>query len=289
MERNSTYGTITSTDGYKVFTAADRKRYTFYFVLVFYALAVYKLINGMWLFQNTPFTFRPYFDGSLWVFLQTGIHQWLLYNQSASLLMDLFFYLLPCVYYVVFNRSVKAAAVVAGLMLLFNLVYVWCYTVYPTNSPEGHTAWLFTPVLFMSVTLTGFYLWMHSLRYFFLFFFFSAALWKFYQGGVFEPLQMSGILLEQHKDLLVTDAQGWYASFIYWLIQHPVAGRILYLCATVFELIFIVGFFTRKYDRLLLLLFCLFLVMDVLVMKIPYYEVLALCLPFLFSEKKDPF
>jgi hypothetical protein len=289
MERNSTYGTIASKDVYEAFTAADRKRYTLYFTLVFYTLAVYKLINGMWLFQNTPFAFRPYFDGSLWLFLQTGIHQWLLYNQSASVLMDLLFYLMPGLYFTAYFHNLKIAPVLAAFMLLINLVYVWCYTVYPTNSPEGHTAWLFTPVLFMSVTLPGFYLWMHALRYFFLFFFFSAALWKFYQGGVLEPMQMSAILLEQHKDLLVTDAQSWYTSFIYWLVHHPVAGRILYLSATVVELIFIVGFFTRKYDRVLLLLFCMFLLMDVLVMKIPYYEVLALCLPFLFSGKKDPF
>lgn len=289
MERQHTHSTIAALETAPVFTHEDRKRYTLFFVIVFYALAVYKFINGMWLFQNTPFAFRPYFDGSLWMFLQTGIHQWLLYNSSAALGMDLLFYLLPGIYFFVFTRSVKAAAFVAGLMFLFNLVYVWCYTVYPTNSPEGHTAWLFTPVLFMSIGLTGFYLWMHALRYFFLFFFFSAALWKFYQGGVFEPMQMSGILLEQHKDLLVTDAQGWYASFIYWLIQHPVAGRLLYLAATGIELVFIIGFFTRKYDRLLLVLFCVFLVMDVLVMKIPYYEVLGLTLPLLFSKKADPF
>jgi hypothetical protein len=288
MERQPTYNTIKATDAKLAFTDADRKRYTFYFILVFYALAIYKLINGMWLFQNTPFAFRPYFDGSLWMFLQTGMHQWLLYNTPASLAMDLMFYLLPAVYYFVFLRNIKTAAIVAACMLFFNPLYVWCYTVFPTNSIEGHTAWLFTPVLFLCVTLTGFYLWMHALRYFFLFFFFSAALWKFYQGGVFEPMQMSGILLEQHKDLLATDPQGWYTSFIYWLIQHPVAGKLFYVAATGIELVFVIGFFTRRFDRLLLLLFCIFLVMDVLVMKIPYYEVLCLTLPFLFSRKTDP-
>jgi hypothetical protein len=288
MERQPTHSTIAAQDTEASFTAADRTRYTLLFMLIFYALAVYKFVNGMWLFQNTPFAFRPYFDGSLWMFMQTGFHQWLLNNQPASIVMDLMFYLLPAIYFIAYNRNVKKASVIAAFMLLMNLVYVWCYTLYPTNSPEGHTGWLFTPVLFMSVTLTGFYLWMHALRYFFLFFFFSAALWKIYQGGVFEPMQMSGILLEQHKDLLVTDAQGWYAYFIYWLVQHPVAGRFLYLATTIVELIFIIGFFTRKYDRLLLLLFCIFLLLDVLVMKIPYYEVLGLTLPLLFSGKKDP-
>src|SRR5215218_3306778 len=99
----------------------------------------------------------------------------------------------------------------------------------------------------MSVRLKTFYFLMHGLRYFFLFFFASAALWKFYQGGIFNTQQMSGILLMQHKEFLVFAPDYWYTQLIYWIVRHPLAGYSLYVTATALELSFLVGFFAKKY------------------------------------------
>ena len=70
----------------------------------------------------------------------------------------------------------------------------------------------------------------------------------------------------------------WQTKLISYVIDHARLGYLLYLLATLVELSFIVGFFTRKYDKILALLFLLFLVMDHLLMRITYYEVLPLLL-----------
>jgi ABC-type dipeptide/oligopeptide/nickel transport system permease subunit len=57
------------------------------------------------------------------------------------------------------------------------------------------------------------------------------------------------------------------------------------LSATLLELSFIAGFFTKKYDRLLLALVVIFLVMDHLIMRITYYEIAPLALTFMFSKE----
>jgi hypothetical protein len=81
----------------------------------------------------------------------------------------------------------------AGWMLIVNWTYIQSYTLYPTNSIEGHVAWLIFPVLFLFKSERTFLLLFEALRYFFLFAMVSSGIWKFLQGGIFHIDQMSGI------------------------------------------------------------------------------------------------
>jgi len=270
------------------FSGHNRTRFTFLFILLFYILAAYKLWNGMWLFQMQPHFFNTRFDGTTWLIMQTGIHQWLLDNKPGWILFDALFYAMPLLYWLAYKYSMKWVPWVAIIMLLVNWIYVQCYTLYPTNSIEGHVGWLLYPFVLMTVRLKSFYFLMNAMRYFFLFFFASAALWKLRQGGAFNPEQMSGILLGQHKEYLVSAPDYWYTLFIYWLVRHQAVSYGLYLAGLLLELVFLVGFFTKKYDRTLLVLFIVFLIMDLFIMRIPYFEILPLALPLLFSKYGEP-
>jgi len=221
--------------------------------------------------QPSFFYTRP--DVFTWAFMQTGLHRWLLNNPNGCMLFDVLFYTAPAIYFLHYRNSKNTAYISAIYMLVINWVYVQCYTLYATNSIEGHLAWLLFPLVFMPKKEEGFYVLFDGLRYFFLFFFASAGLWKLRQGGVFNPAEMSGVLLYQHSQLLTSSPDYWQTKLILWLIQHKFIGYALYLSATLFELSFIVGFFTKRFDRVLLLLFLLFLVMDYIVMRIPYFEV----------------
>ncbi len=209
MEREIIYKNVNKKGILNAFSETDQKRYILFFILLFYILAICKFANEMWLFQNPPFAFRLYFDVSLWFFLQTGIHQIILDNHSVCLLFDAVFYTLPVLYYFTFLRKSKFSIWLAAFMLVFNCVYVWLYTVYPITSTESQIAWLFTPLLLMNRRIQNFHLWMQILRYIFIFFFFSAGVWKIVQGGLWETEEMSGILLQQHKELLATGANNW--------------------------------------------------------------------------------
>ncbi len=99
--------------------------------------------------------------------------------------------------------------------------------------------------------------------------------------------QMSGVLVFQHKDMLANSPEYWQSRFIVYLINHQVLSYALYLCSTVIELTFIVGFFTKKYDRLLALAFILFLIMDYLLMRIPYLELTPFLLTLIYSKNKE--
>jgi hypothetical protein len=152
--------------------------------------------------------------------MKSGIHQFLLDNPPGWLLFDIAFYLMPLVYFICYKRSLKIASIVAVIMFVVNFIYIQCYTLYPVNSIESYTPWLLFPFLLMTTRLRDFYFVLQALRYFFLFFFLSAGVWKFVQGGIFNGEQMSAILLYQHKEYLVSSPAEWYTSFIYWLSNN---------------------------------------------------------------------
>src|SRR4051794_29439538 len=83
------------------------------------------------------------------VFYATGIHQWLLNNSAGWILFDALFYSMPLLYLYVYKYVSKLASSVAIIMLVVNWFYVQCYTLYPSNSIEGHIAWLFFPIIFI--------------------------------------------------------------------------------------------------------------------------------------------
>jgi hypothetical protein len=220
--------------------------------------------------------------------MQTGLHQWLLGNPTAFLLFDVVFYSMPLIYLFASKFNYKAGSIVAIIMLIVNWIYIQCYTLYPTNSIESYTAWLLFPLLFITTNLKSFYFLLHGLRYFFLFFFASAGIWKLVQYGAFNTEQMSGVLLYQHKEYLTSSPGVWHSSFIYWLINNPFVGYFLYLLGTLIELVFLIGFFTRKYDRWLIICFILFLFFDVLIMRIHYWETLPFLLTLVYSKYTLP-
>lgn len=268
-------------------TEKHRTQITLAYCIFFYVLLAYKFWNGMLLCQLQPILYNTRPDIFTWIFMKSGLHLWLLNNPRGWILFDGVFYAMPLLYYQLFKKWRLLSTGVAILMLIVNWIYIQCYTLFPANSIESYTAWLLFPFLFITIHLRSFYFILHSLRYFFLFFFTSAAVWKFIQGGIFNIDQMSGILLYQHKDYLAT-SQNWYSTFIYWLINHPACSYLFYVGAAVFEIAFVVGFFTKKADLFLSILFLLFLFLDLLIMRIPYWEISPFVLTLVFSKYSKP-
>lgn len=248
---------------------------------------LYKWFNGLFLYQLEPSFFYTRQDLFTWLFMQTGMHQWLLNNKPGWILFDTLFYSMPLIYFLSLKYLKKASLAIVLCMIIVNWCYVQCYTLYPSNSIEGHIAWLLFPLVFLGNSDKIFSLLFEGLRYFFIFLFASSGVWKLAQGGAFSPAEMSGILLYQHNQLLTNSPGYWQSGLFLWLIQRPPLAYLLYLSATLLELFFIVGFFTKKIDRQLFLLFLLFLVMDYFIMRITYFEVSTLLLTLLMKPVRE--
>jgi len=245
---------------------------------------LYKWLNGLFLYQQDPAFIYTRQDLFTWLFMQTGLHQWLLQNKGGLLLFDIAFYSMPMLLLLANSYKKNATSFIAIIMLLVNWCYIQCYTLYPVNSIESYVAWLLFPIAFIPKREKIFLLLYEGLRYFLLFFFASAAVWKFVQSGIFNVSEMSGILLYQHNQMLINSPHYWLSGLYLYLIQHSMLSYCLYCSLAIIELFFAIGFFTKKYDGILIIAFIVFLIADYFIMRISYVEIAALFIPLLLKS-----
>lgn len=161
--------------------------------------------------------------------------------------------------------------------MLPNYVFAPLFTLYFTtfNSVQTHHAHDMLGFFFLGWGLVFArssyfpFVW-KALRYYFCFAMLSAALWKIGRGSVFEIEQMSRILQQQHLHLLQYPDSHPLSSLYAWLIEHPTWSWSLLLFGTFLELLFVIGFFTKRYDRLLLVALLLFFAGDYLLLNLSF-------------------
>ena len=238
----------------------------------------------MFLYQLQPAFIYHRFDAFTWLFTLTGLPQHLRQNTTACMIADALYYATPALVFWASTQSKRWMNISAIAMLVINWCYLQCYPLYGITSIEGYTGWLLMPLLFVVRSPRLFDLLLQGGRYFFLFFFASAGIWKLVQGGLLYPDQMSGVLLYQHKELFTQQPYGLHAKLL-WEVTNSGWGYFLYLAATLAEMVFVIGFFTKRFDRWLIAIFLLFLVIDHWLMRIPYYETLPWLITLWFSRR----
>ena len=237
----------------------------------------------MLLYQQQPLFIYDTFDISSWLFMLTGIPQWLLHTK-LFFLFDAIYYCAPLLLLATSYAKPKLIPFAAIFLVIINWIYLQCYFIYPISSYTIFIAWLIFPTIFMAKSETTFALLFSGVRYFFLYFFFSAAVWKIVNGGLFHTSQLSAILLEQHKEMLTNSPDYWLTVLYNWLIAHTAVSYALYVLVTLMEFSFLIGFFTRRFDRYFIVIYLVFLCADYLIMRIPYFETL----PFLLTIYYNP-
>ena len=262
----------------------QQKQIIKWYCVLFYALLVFKLFNGKLLFQIQPIFFSVKMDMVTYLLLLINPHRILLNNPITWLILDICFYSIPIIYFTIYKYKERFITITAIIMLLINVLYIQLYILYSLDSIEIQIAWLLFPILFLTKKETSFYLLANGLRYYFLFLFTSAAIWKFTQHGIFNVQQFSNILVIQHKEILTSQVTS-YQKFICWLINHSSISYFLYVAGCLLELFFIIGYFTKKYDWLLAMATIGFLVFDYALMRIIYFDWLPFLLLLYYKPK----
>ena len=223
------------------------------------------------LFQQAPVFFLNKADISGNALLATGIADGITSSPVFCLVLDGLFFLLPFFLVAAVRRESRFTTTIAILSVLYNMAYAYLFSIFTFVSIEVFTGWLFVPLVFASAKLRTNYYLLHCIRLIFLVIFFSTALWKIRSGGLFNTEQLSAVLLRQHASLLVSDPSSWFSRVLVFIIGHPAISYTLYLLAFALEFIFIVGFFTRRFDKFLIACFIGFIVFDYFLMEINYF------------------
>jgi hypothetical protein len=252
-----------------------------YFYLGCVAIFVLRLLSSSLFSQlSQPVLIDPGIDTTYWLFHLLGIPHALTHSMIWSAVLDISLFLL-----VVIASLMPGRRMVAFLFTLLVLIYQITYSTYAAHHYHSLIGVLFLSIPFwFGPGLRFTYLW-EAARYYFFFIFSSAALWKVSSGALFIHGQMSAILMSQHAQMVYDYPGTGFSHFHSYLIAHEGVAMLLLWAGFLTQLSFLGGFFTRKYDRIYLILFLLFFAMDYLVMHITSIGLLILCLVLLDWDK----
>lgn len=252
------------------------------------AVSAWMLWYGLSMFQVAPVYLinRPDITGNLlWTI---GLYKPLLHSEVFRLCLDVTFFLLPFFVVLSVRRRWRIRAVLALFTSLFAMAYAYMLSATTFLSIEVFTAQIFFPLVFTALSIRGIYYRLHMVRIVFILLFFTTALWKIRAGGVFNMEQMSGILLRQHTSILLEPQQSWFTTMLTHLIDQKGVSYSLYFFTVILEFIFAVGFFTTRFDRILIALFCLFIGFDYVLMEINYFSWLPFMGCLYYSQLPEP-
>ena len=247
-------------------------------------ICFYHLISNSMLaqMQRPPFIFEE----KEWIYklyLGTGIAQLITSSAVASSLFDISL-LVFTIGFLLSKRTIFAV-----LFSLVALNYFMTYNMVTGHHYHGLVGLLVISMPFWFKSEQRFNFSWEAVRYYLLYIFSSAALWKIMRGSVFYHNQLSDILKAQQIDLLLQNPDNYKAHIAQYLIAHSDLTHALLIATVILQLVFIVGFFTRKFDMVLFALSIAFVIANYFVMGIVSFELLILNLTLLSWEKIEAF
>ncbi len=211
--------------------------------------------------------------------LQSGIAQYVVAHSFIASLFDVSLLVTAMAFVLSFKR---VYAIAFTFLCLF---YFMAYNMVTGHHYHGMAGLIVITVVFWFQKEEKFNLAWEGARYYMLYIFSSAALWKILRGSAFYQLQLSDILKSQQIDLLIQNPGTMKAHCVEYLIAHPETAHIILLINVLVQLSFAIGFFTRRFDSILFWLAIIFCVANYYVMSILSAELLILNLTLLNWNK----
>lgn len=209
------------------------------------------------------------------LFYNSGIMQFILSHPFVASVLDMMLFLLPILAMVTGRRAFVSGTTLG--LLLYQFIFNWV----TYHNYHGLVGAIALTIPFWSKKEQRFELLWQGIRYYWLYVFASAGLWKVLRGSAFHDGQLSSILMAQQLDMLLQHPDSWKAHLIQYLISHKQVANTVLLINVALQLSFLIGFFTRRFDYLLIGLSLLFCVANYFVMHIISAELLVLNLTLL--------
>lgn len=219
---------------------------------------------------GAPAFISPGIDNTFWIMHALKIPQTIMRSEPLKIFIDIYLFTLTIACMVIYKKRIPSI-----LLVIVLFIYIITQQSFTANHTKTAAALCFI-VLPFCVPIQRFdYVW-NAVRYYLLFVMASAALFKLFNGALFNIHHFSDILFLQHLDLRILEPKSLIFGFSEFLIHHNWLAYILFLVLFITQLSFIVGFFTKKYDRILLLLLGAFLLLTYMIMRIQNFDLLIL-------------
>ncbi len=109
------------------------------------------------------------------------------------------------------------------------------------------------------------------LRFVFCFVMFSAAGWKIYRGNLVHTDQLFAFMSAYRAENLIEENNSILVSIVAWLLPHKLVLHFLWVFMIALQAFYVIGLFSTKYDRWLLVNYILFFVGGWILLNIYIY------------------
>ena len=232
------------------------------FVVLLYFFVTGSLLSQM----QSPVIIYPGSDNSFWTMHLLNVPQFLLSHYLWALLFDLVLTSSCIICIFVPQQRIFTWITVAGLWLLY---ICYCTT---AGKHYAQIGYLLAPTAFLAVKEARFSFFWELMRYWVCFLYVSAGLYKLYYGGFADGATMSNIVAQSNADWLPFAKAGWQSHAVSYFIENPGFAQWFYRLATLVDLALIVGFFTKRADKWLMLALLCFHVGNFLLLHISFVE-----------------
>jgi hypothetical protein len=244
-------------------------------------------LNGLSISQlGAPIIHEVRQDPLVWHLIHSGLADFIAGNTIAALIFDVVI-IIPMAVILFFTLSQKLTKRLIFLHCVLFAFYLLIIFSFPSLSIRKYLGLAIVPLIFLFVDNERYKRALSYLRYYVLFIFASSAMWKIVRGAIFESDQFVNILRNQHFEHMVLFPDHISTHIAECLISQETIAFVFYLLIAILQLSFIIGFFTKKYDRWLLIAMLLFVMGDFLVMRVEYWEFLVFVPVFLRKGTKD--
>jgi len=222
------------------------------------------------------------YDLSYWAIRISRVDWLLTHNFFAGILFSVVLFAL-CIPMFLFPR--KRIYFIIFSILFFILFAV--SNIYLTHSQHYLALLVISSFVFFGRSDKTFSLLWEGLRYYLCFLFASAFFLKFYNGGQFQWDLGYVVFREQMATYLFLHPNSWLTQHLYsFFLLHPTIVNIGQKVTFLFEGLFAVGFFTKKYDRLLMFSAFFIFITTMLFSDVFFIEQLLISFLILISPKQ---
>lgn len=231
---------------------------------------------------ESPVLLRLDMDVTYWFIHASGVGAWLSQNYAAALLFDSALMLL-CLTTILFPKR--------SILVMFTGIFYLVYCVLLNAYQCWHYHNLITLILliipFCFKSLKTFSLLFAGLRYAVAYIYASAAIWKVIRGSVFHDGQMQWLIEHNYVDRLAVE--GYQLNFLEnWMFQlsnYPTLSNGALILGVAMEASFLVAFFTRKFDRYLLLVGVVFHLITAVLVDVSFLQLWILFIVFIPPDR----
>ncbi len=194
---------------------------------------------------QSPVLKFAFLDPTFWIMHLLHIPELISSNLYIAWFWDIVLFA-SCIGVIIFPQKKWLIAV----FIVFYFVYYIIFNSYGVHHTHSLVPFLIAPVPFLFSKKSFSFAW-QALRYFLLFSYSAAFLWKFFRFSWLQSNQGILILKKNLAPYLYFNPHTFLADVYFWFLKNPFLVEAFFFTGFVLEGFFIIGFFTRKYDKAL--------------------------------------